>query len=464
VSTRRGDRTNLVQSGSAADTLFSAATRRDPAQKAAIPLAERMRPRTLSDVVGQRQILGDGPSAKVLAGAIANDRVRSMILWGPPGVGKTTIGRVVAAQTKSRFVPFSAVLGSVGELRAIVAEAREKLAYSGERTIVFVDEIHRFNKAQQDAFLPHVEDGTITIIGATTENPSFAVNAALLSRCKVFRLEGLSEDELVRILSRALHDKENGLGARDLSAKDEVLALIAKMARGDARRALSTLELAADHAGASEISVDDVAAIEERAPLLYDKAGEEHYNVVSAFIKSMRGSDPDASVYWMMRMLEAGDDPLFVLRRMIIFASEDIGNADPRALLVANAADQAFRRMGMPEGMYPLAHAAIYLACAPKSNAVNVAWHRAKKMIEERGALPVPKKLRNAVTKLMKDEGYGEGYKYAHDFDDGVVAGETYLPDEIADAVFYEPTERGEEQRMKQRVEALRASRKRDED
>ena len=425
-----------------------------------------MRPRTLADVVGQRQILGTGGGAatsKVLAGAIANDRVRSMVLWGPPGVGKTTIGRVVAAQTRSRFVPFSAVLGSVGELRVIVAEAREKLAYAGERTIVFVDEIHRFNKSQQDAFLPHVEDGTITLIGATTENPSFAVNAALLSRCKVFRLEGLSEGDLVQILKRSLHDMDNGLGALGLSAADEVLAVIARMARGDARRALSTLELVSDHVrtdGNAEISVDAVASIEERAPLLYDKAGEEHYNVVSAFIKSMRGSDPDASVYWMMRMLEAGDDPLFVLRRMLIFASEDVGNADPRALVVVNAADQSFRRMGMPEGMYPLAHAAIYLACAPKSNACNVAWHRAKQMIEEHGALPVPKKLRNAVTGLMKSEGYGEGYKHAHDFDEGVVPGETYLPDEIAGAVFYEPTERGEEARMKQRVEAIRAAAK----
>ncbi len=466
MASRRIDRTNFVQSSPSGATLFTAAARRDPALAAAVPLAERMRPRTLADVVGQRQILGTGTSGqtgKVLAGAIANDRVRSMILWGPPGVGKTTIGRVVAAQTRSRFVPFSAVLGSVGELRVIVAEAREKLAYAAERTIVFVDEIHRFNKSQQDAFLPHVEDGTITLIGATTENPSFAVNAALLSRCKVFRLEGLSEDDLAQILKRALHDRDHGLGALDLSATDEVLALIARMARGDARRALSTLELASDHVradGATEISVDVVAAIEERAPLLYDKAGEEHYNVVSAFIKSMRGSDPDASVYWMMRMLEAGDDPLFVLRRMLIFASEDVGNADPRALVVVNAADQSFRRMGMPEGMYPLAHAAIYLACAPKSNAVNVAWHRAKQMIDEHGALPVPKKLRNAVTGLMKSDGYGEGYKYAHDFDDGVVPGETYLPDQIAGAVFYEPTERGEEARMKQRIEAIRAAAK----
>ena len=418
--------------GHGADTLFTAAAKKDPARQGQVPLAERMRPRTLEELVGQGHILGAGAANKILAESIAADRVRSMVLWGPPGVGKTTIGRIVAERTKSRFVPFSAVLGSVPELRVIVAEARDRLSYIGERTIVFVDEIHRFNKSQQDAFLPHVEDGTITLIGATTENPSFAVNAALLSRCKVFRLESLSEADLVTLLLRAVHDETHGLGAMHLSVAENTLAAIAHAAGGDARRALSTLELVADHlkvTGGSEITMDAVAAAESHAPLLYDKAGEEHYNVVSAFIKSMRGSDPDAAVYWMMRMLEAGDEPLFVLRRMLIFASEDVGNADPRALLVVSAADQAFRRMGMPEGMYPLAHAAIYLACAPKSNACNVAWHRAKELIEQHGALPVPKKLRNAVTKLMKGEGYGAGYKYAHDFDGGVALGETYLPD-----------------------------------
>lgn len=407
--------------------------------------------------MGQAHLLGPG---KLLASAIEKDRLPSMILWGPPGVGKTTLGKVIATRTKSVFVPFSAVLGSIQELREIVAAARDRLDYKGERTIVFVDEIHRFNKAQQDAFLPHVEAGTMTLIGATTENPSFSVNAALLSRCKVFRLESLPETALTTILERALADRERGLGEQGITAERETLLAMARAARGDGRRALAILEAASEYVralGQTAITVETLAASEEKAPLLYDKAGEEHYNVISAFIKSMRGSDPDAAVYWMMRMLEAGDDPLFVLRRMLIFASEDIGNADPRALVVVNAADASFRRMGMPEGMYPLAHAAIYLACAPKSNAVKNAWHRAKALIEERGALPVPMKLRNAVTKLMKNEGYGAGYKYAHDYADGVVPGETYLPDELAGEVLYEPTEHGEEARIRARLAALRS-------
>jgi putative ATPase len=395
----------------------------------------------------------------LLVQAIASDKVRSMVLWGPPGSGKTTLARVIAAATKSFFVPFSAVLGSVGELREIVAAARDRLAFHGQRTIVFVDEIHRFNKAQQDAFLPHVEDGTIVLVGATTENPSFAVNAALLSRCKVFRLEPLAPGDLFLLLRRALHDSDHGLGGKHLSADDDALRAIAELARGDARRALSTLEIVADYVetrGESHVSAEAGAAAESHRPLLYDKSGEEHYNVVSAFIKSMRGSDPDAAIYWMMRMLEAGDDPLFVSRRMLIFASEDVGNADARAMLVASAADATLRRVGMPEGMYPLAQACLYLATAPKSNACNVAWHKAKALIEEHGALPVPKKLRNAVTKLMKEEGYGEGYKYAHSFDDAVVPGETYLPEQLEGAVLYEPTERGEELRIKERLAHLR--------
>ncbi len=438
------------------DTLFAAAARNDPALRAAQPLAERMRPKSLADLVGQGHLVR---ANAILAEAIAHDRVRSMILWGPPGVGKTTIGRVIAEQTRARFVPFSAVLGSVADVRAIVAEAKERRAYAGERTLVFVDEFHRFNKSQQDAFLPHVEDGTITLVGATTENPSFAVNAALLSRCKVYRLELLGEDDLVVLLSRALHDHDNGLGARGLSADDEALRAIARIARGDGRRALTTLDMAADFAKDGRITMATVESLGEKTPLLYDKSGEEHYNVTSAFIKSMRGSDPDAALYWMMRMLEAGDDPLFLLRRMLIFASEDIGNADARALLVVSAADHAFQRMGMPEGMYPLAHACVYLATAPKSNAVNVAWHRAKAFVDEHGALPVPMKLRNAVTSHMKDEGYGAGYKYAHDFDEGVAPGETYLPDAIANERFYEPVERGEETRIKQRLEMIRGKR-----
>jgi putative ATPase len=439
------------------DTLFAAAERRDPARAQRVPLAERMRPTSVAELVGQAHLFGP---QRLLAHAVTSDRIPSMILWGPPGVGKTTIGHIIAAETKAQYVAFSAVLGNLQELRGIVAEAKERLAYEGKRTVVFVDEIHRFNKAQQDAFLPHVEDGTITLVGATTENPSFAVNAALLSRCKVFRLDPIGEDDLVRLLSRALSDEARGLGALHLEADPDAFSAIAGLARGDARRALSSLEAVAEHMkgrGETRITRELVKAANDESPLLYDKAGEEHYNVVSAFIKSMRGSDPDAAVYWMLRMVDAGDDPLFVLRRMLIFASEDIGNADPRAILVANACDQAFRRMGMPEGLFPLAHAAMYLSCAPKSNAVGVAWQRARELVASRGSLPVPKKLRNAVTPLMKSEGYGEGYKYAHSFEGGVVPGETYLPDELAGSVFYEPTDRGEEARIRQRLEALRA-------
>jgi len=435
-------------------TLFGAAARKSAGRGA--PLADRMRPDALRDVVGQVHLL---KPESLLTQAIAQDKVRSMVLWGPPGSGKTTLARVIAAATKSFFVPFSAVLGSVGELREVVAAARDRLAFHGQRTIVFVDEIHRFNKAQQDAFLPHVEDGTIVLVGATTENPSFAVNAALLSRCKVFRLEPLATEDLHTLLRRALHDSEHGLGAKKLSADDDALRAMAEMARGDARRALSTLELVADYLdtrGEVHLTLESVKAAESHQPLLYDKSGEEHYNVVSAFIKSMRGSDPDAAIYWMMRMLEAGDDPLFVSRRMLIFASEDVGNADARAMLVASAADATLRRVGMPEGMYPLAQACLYLASAPKSNACNVAWHKARELVEKHGALPVPKKLRNAVTPLMKGEGYGEGYKYAHSFEGAVVPGETYLPEELEGTVLYEPTDRGEEQRIKERLAHLR--------
>ncbi len=351
-----------------ASTLFGAAAQKRAAGTGGAPLADRMRPHALADVVGQTRLLAPG---SLLTQAIEKDRVRSMVLWGPPGSGKTTLAQVIASATKSHFVPFSAVLGSVGELREIVAAARDRLAFHGQRTLVFVDEIHRFNKAQQDAFLPHVEDGTIVLIGATTENPSFAVNAALLSRCKVFRLEALGVDDLVLLLRRALADSAHGLGARGLTADDDALRAIAQAAGGDARRALSTLDLVADHLGSagSHVTVEAVAAAESTRTLLYDKSGEEHYNVVSAFIKSMRGSDPDAAVYWMMRMLEAGDDPLFVSRRMLVFASEDVGNADARALLVASAADATLRRVGMPEGIYALAQACTYLASAPKSNA-----------------------------------------------------------------------------------------------
>jgi putative ATPase len=442
-------------SGNPDETLFRAAVR----QAADAPLADRMRPTTLGDLAGQRHLLG---AECLLAQIIASDRVRSMILWGPPGTGKTTLARIIATTSRSLFVPFSAVLGNVAELREIVAAARERLAFEARHTVVFVDEIHRFNKAQQDAFLPHVEDGTIVLVGATTENPSFAVNAALLSRLKVFRLEPLSDDDVVTLLERALRDDSHGLGSKHLSADSAALRDIARGAGGDARRALSTLEAVADYlesTGGRHIAVDTVAAAESHRPLLYDKSGDEHYDVVSAFIKSMRGSDPDAAIYWMMRMLEAGDDPLFVARRMLIFASEDIGNADPRAITVATSADAVLRRVGMPEGTYALAQACLFLASSPKSNASTVAWHRARDVVVERGSLPVPKKLRNAVTKLMKEEGYGAGYRYPHDHEGGVAIGEQYLPDEIAAERFYEPTDRGEEARIGARLAAIRKAR-----
>ncbi len=417
-----------------------------------------MRPTTLGEIVGQRHLLGN---SKPLARAIASDRIPSMILWGPPGSGKTTLAHVIAQSTRSEFVPFSAVLGGVAELREIVARAKERRAYEGKGTSLFVDEIHRFNRGQQDAFLPHVENGTITLIGATTENPSFAVNAAVLSRSKVFRLDPLGVADIVALLERALADEARGLGRQQVSADPEALEAIAVHARGDARRALNLLEAAAGLLCPGErLGLGVIEEAAGQATLLYDKAGEEHYNVTSALIKSLRGSDPDAAIYYLMRMLDSGDDPLFVLRRLIIFASEDVGNADPRALQVATSADDAFRRLGMPEGIYPIAHACLYLASCPKSNAVKNAWMAARRCIEQRGALPVPKKLRNAVTKLMREEGYGDGYRYAHDFAGHVVPGESYLPDELEGQTFYEPTDQGLEKQIGERLARIRAAAK----
>ncbi|HQY61534.1 MAG TPA: replication-associated recombination protein A [Polyangiaceae bacterium] len=434
-------------------TLFAAASAPE-----SVPLAERVRPTRLEDYVGQEHLFAPG---KPLARAIASDRVPSMVLWGPPGVGKTSLGRVIASRTQASFVLFSAVLGSLAELREIVARAKEDQAYRGARTLVFVDEIHRFNKAQQDAFLPHVEAGTLTLVGATTENPAFAVNAALLSRCKVVRLEPLTEASLVSLLERALREP-TGLGGRGLTTDPEVLGALARAARGDARRALSVLESIAEDAlarGKAALDLTDLADFDERAPLLHDKNGDAHYDIASAFIKSMRGSDPDAAVYYLMRLVEAGDDPLFLLRRMLIFASEDVGNADPRALVVVTSADSSFRRLGLPEGLYPLAHAALYLACAPKSDAVGRAFSRARALIEEHGALPVPKRLRNPVSALARAEGHGDGYRNPHDAGPGPGAGhESYLPDALTGEPLYEPTSHGEEARMAARVAALRAA------
>ncbi len=437
-------------------TLLSAAARQGKLGGQAAPLADRMRPRSLDEVVGQSTLLGRG---KLLASSIQGDRVPSMILWGPPGSGKTTLAHVVSHATRSEFVPFSAVLGGVAELREIIAAAKERRAYQGKSTILFVDEIHRFNKSQQDAFLPHLENGTVTLIGATTENPSFAVNAAVLSRCRVFRLEALSDEDIATLLRRALTDAERGLGAQQLEADDDALEAISRSARGDARRALGLMETAVSlMEDGSRLDLALVERASEERTLLYDKSGEEHYNVISALIKSMRGSDPDAAIYWLMRMLEAGDDPLFILRRLMIFASEDVGNADPRALGIAVNADAAFRRMGMPEGLYPIAHACLYLASCPKSNSVGRAFTAARQAIAQRGALPVPNKLRNAPTKLMKESGYGEGYQYAHNFDEGFAPGETYLPDELVGTRFYQPTEHGLEKSIRERLERIRAA------
>ena len=416
-----------------------------------------MRPTRLDEVIGQAHLLAAG---KPLAEAIANDRLSSMILWGPPGSGKTTLARLLSRSARTDFVPFSAVLGGLPELRELIAQAQERRSYRGRGTVLFVDEIHRFNKGQQDAFLPHVEAGTVTLVGATTENPSFAVNAAVLSRCRVFRLEPLGIGDLVRLLTRAITDTERGLGTLNITADDAALEAVADYARGDARRALSLLETAADLVDPATKCLDltVVARAMDERTLLFDKKGDMHYDVVSAFIKSLRGSDPDAAMYWMMRLLEAGDDPLFVLRRMIIFASEDIGLADPRAIGIAMDADQAFRRLGMPEGMYPLAEACLYLACAPKSNSVKNAWQAAQAVVREQGALPVPKKLRNGVTRLMQAEGYGDGYRYPHDVPGHYVAGETYLPDSLVGTQFYDPSDQGVERQILERLQRLRGN------
>jgi putative ATPase len=418
------------------------------------PLAERLRPNGLDEVAGQTHLLGpNGP----LTRAITGDRLPSLILWGPPGSGKTTLAHVIAQRTAHAFERLNAVLGGVAELRQIVQRAAERRV-RGQGTLVFVDEIHRFNRAQQDAFLPHVESGMLTLIGATTENPSFSVNAAILSRCQVFRLDALEPEAIESILARALGDAERGLGKTAVRVEPEALAQIARSSRGDARRALglleTTVELAEMEGGVVDVKLFERCQREQ--PLLYDKAGEEHYNVVSALIKSMRGSDPDAAIYWLMRMLDAGDDPLFVLRRLMIFASEDVGNADPRALEVAVNADHAFRHMGMPEGLYPIAHACLYLASCPKSNAVGRAYKAARAAIAEHGALPVPMKLRNAVTRLMKNDGYGDGYTYPHDVEGAYVPGETYLPDALAGERYYQPSDQGLERSISERLARLR--------
>ena len=421
------------------------------------PLADRMRPRTLDEFVGQDHILGQG---KVLRQAIESDHLPSMILWGPPGSGKTTLAMIVASTTGAQFLAFSAVLSGVKEIREVIHEAEEEWKYNKRRTILFVDEIHRFNKAQQDAFLPHVERGTIILIGATTENPSFEVISPLLSRTKVFTLYSLREEEIESILKRGLKDKERGLGQYTTLIEQEVFKGICLIANGDARIALNTLEMVVltappDQKGIRHIKRKDLEEVLQRKAFLYDKSGEEHYNLISAFHKSLRGSDPDAALYWLGRMLEAGEDPLYIARRMIRFASEDIGIADSQALQVAVAAMEAFHFIGLPEGDLALAQAAVYLAIAPKSNALYTAFQGVKKDIRELENMPVPLHIRNPVTSLMKDLGYGKDYQYPHDYPHHFVE-EDYLPENLKGRTYYHPTEQGFEKEIKERLENWR--------
>ncbi len=423
------------------------------------PLAERQRPRDLSNFEGQEHLLGaDGPLGPVVRG---QGTLPSLVLWGPPGSGKTTLARLLAAHAGLRMVGMSAVLATVKDLREAVATARV-LRERGTRTALFIDEIHRFNKAQQDVLLPHVETGTVVLLGATTENPSFEVIPALRSRCRVFTLRPLEPETVERIVARALADPQYGLGERELEIEAPALDAIVRLAEGDARRALGLLETAAERVRHRIARSDVEAAVEQRLPD-YDKGGEAHYDTISAFIKSLRGSDPDAAVYWLVRMLEGGEDPRFVCRRMLIFASEDVGNADPRALSLAVAAATAFDRVGLPEGRLILTQAASYLASAPKSNASLSALSLASAAVEEHGTLPVPLHLRNAPTELLRREGYGEGYRYPHDHPGHFVVAQ-YLPDRLRDARFYRPSDQGDEREIRERLARLWSGTKPDTD
>ncbi|MBN1931580.1 MAG: replication-associated recombination protein A [Desulfobacterales bacterium] len=422
-----------------------------------------MRPKDLEELVGQMHLLGKGA---LIRQVIKNDRIFSMILWGPPGCGKTTLARIIANETASYFVHFSAVLSGIKEIRSVIDEAKNQQRMYQKKTILFVDEIHRFNKSQQDAFLHHVESGLITLIGATTENPSFEVIPPLLSRCRVVTLKALSADDIAAILNHALKDKERGLGDLDLVFESDAFSYLVDIADGDARAALNSLELCAAYVRPNEksypnekaepIKVPDLEKILQRKALVYDKDGEEHYNLISAFHKSLRGSDPDAALYWLGRMVSAGEDPFYIVRRMVRFASEDIGNADPHALKTALSAGEAFKLLGAPEGELALAQAAVYLATAPKSNRIYAAYEKVKETIKSSGSLPVPFHIRNAPTKLMNSLGYGKNYKYAHDYKDAFVP-QDYLPEKLKGRIYYLPTERGYEKIIKIRLDNWRS-------
>jgi putative ATPase len=434
-------------------TLFDNNPARDEAVDKSRPLADRMRPRTLDEFVGQEHILGLGKSLRV---QIERDDTGSLIFWGPPGVGKTTLAKIIARMTHADFIEFSAVLAGIKEIKQVMADAERARQY-GTRTIVFVDEVHRFNKAQQDAFLPYVEKGSIRLIGATTENPSFEVISALLSRSRVYVLQSLREDQIVGLLQRALLDKERGLGDLHLEAEESALRKIAAYSSGDARSGYNALEVAATLAQEAQSGITDAIVTDalQKRVLRYDKAGEEHYNLISALHKSVRNSDPDAALYWLGRMLEAGEDRLYVARRVVRMAVEDIGLADPNALGITLAARDAFDFLGMPEGDLALAQAVVYLCAAPKSNAVYTAYGAVKEDVERTAQDPVPLHLRNAPTRLMKGLGYGQGYRYAHNLEPKV-ADMQCLPDNLKDRVYYHPTEEGIEKRIKARLEELR--------
>ncbi len=436
------------------DSLFdpppSPAPRASPV--AGTPLAERIRPRSLAEIVGQEEVVG---AQGFLRRAIAEDRVPSLIFWGPPGTGKTTLARIIAAETSAHFVPFSAVTAGIKEIKEVMADAARLRHSQGRRTLLFVDEIHRFNRAQQDAFLPYVERGDIVLVGATTENPSFELNAALLSRCRVVVLKALAEGELVELLRRTLGDRERGLGESSLAAEPGVLEVLAQLANGDARRALGLLELAVEEGrSAGALTLDMARRAAQRKVLLYDKSGEEHFNLISALHKSLRESDADAALYWLARMLEAGEDPGYVARRMVRFASEDIGLADPQALRLALAGWESYDRLGSPEGDLALAQVAVYLALAPKSIGVYRAWSEARRAVEERPAEPVPLAIRNAPTALMSDLGYGRDYVYAPETEAGI-GGLECLPDALRGIRFYRPSGHGFEERLQARLQKL---------